>query len=218
MTEFISGALSGIIQSCVGHPFDTYKIRLQNNQKNIFNINPFRGICYPMQSAIFNCVITFGLNSKVSSYGIDEIFSGCISGAAISPIVYVSDNYKIHRQLSNNMKPPPQLIELWYKRGKTSTFLRESCAFAIYFKSFTIVDNYINNAFISGGIAGLCNWTATYPLDVIRNREIAQNINFKKALSLGNLWKGYGFCAFRAVKVNAVGFFVYDYCTKILKK
>ena len=218
MTEFISGALSGIIQACIGHPFDTYKIRLQNNQNNIFNVNPFRGIFYPMQSAIFNCAITFGINSKVRSYGIDEIYSGFISGAAISPIVYVSDSYKIHRQLNNNMKPPPQLIELWYKRGKTSTFLRESCAFAIYFKSFTIVDNHINNAFISGGIAGLCNWTATYPLDVIRNREIAQNITFKQALSLGNLWKGYGFCALRAVKVNAVGFYVYDSCRKILNK
>ena len=73
----------------------------------------------------------------------------------------------------------------------------------------------MENPLISGGIAGLCNWTATYPLDVIRNREIAQNINFREAMKMGGLWKGYSFCALRAVKVNAIGFFVYEKCCNI---
>jgi hypothetical protein len=65
---------------------------------------------------------------------------------------------------------------------------------------------------ISGGIAGLANWTITYPLDVVRNRQMATQVSFYNALKMGSLWKGYAFCAIRAIKVNAVGFYVYELC------
>ena len=67
---------------------------------------------------------------------------------------------------------------------------------------------------IAGGMAGLTNWTFTYPLDVIRNREIALNINFKEAYKMGNLFKGYGFCATRAILVNSAGFYVFEFFKK----
>ena len=212
MQDFFHGAISGVVQTIVGFPFDTLKIRIQNNEKNIFNKSLFSGISYPMRSSVANCAITFGVSSKLNSQGIDEFCSGFISGACIVPIVYVSDTYKIQRQLHANTANFYKIpwSDLMYRRGKFSTFLRESFAFAIYFKSYSVVNEYLNNSFISGGIAGLLNWTATYPLDVIRNREIAQNIKFRDAYKMGNLWKGYSFCAIRAVKVNAVGFYVYE--------
>ena len=44
---------------------------------------------------------------------------------------------------------------------------------------------------------------------------MVKNINFRTALKEGNLWRGYGLCATRAVVVNSVGFKVYDYCKNL---
>ena len=32
MNEYITGGISGICQTMVGHPFDTYKVMMQNNK------------------------------------------------------------------------------------------------------------------------------------------------------------------------------------------
>ena len=69
---------------------------------------------------------------------------------------------------------------------------------------------YNIHPFFAGGLAGLANWTASYPIDVIRSRQIASNCTVKQAYDMGNLWKGFGLCALRAILVNSVGFYVYD--------
>ena len=81
--------------------------------------------------------------------------------------------------------------------------------FGIYFSTYNYLRNKEINILTSGGIAGLTNWTLTYPIDVIRNRVYAQKINMRDAYSQGNMWKGYSLCASRAVIVNAVGYWVY---------
>lgn len=208
MSDFLCGALSGISQTLIGHPFDTYKILVQNNSKNIFSVNPFRGIAYPFCSSIINCSLTFGINDTLKKENVNPVISGFISGGAIFPIVYTSDNYKINEQLKNDKKIT--LTSLLNNKGKTASFFRESIAFSVYFYSFDKLRENNVNTFISGGISGLLNWTVTYPLDVIRNRQLAQNISFASAYNQGNLWKGYSFCAARSIKVNAVGFYVYE--------
>ena len=75
-----------------------------------------------------------------------------------------------------------------------------------------MTEDYNYDAFISGGVAGLMAWTFSYPIDVIKNRQMAKNIDFKTALKEGKLWRGYGLCAARAIVVNSVGFKAYDYC------
>ena len=70
---------------------------------------------------------------------------------------------------------------------------------------------------ISGGIAGLVNWTTTYPIDVIHARQIAQHISIKQAIKQGNLWRGFPVCATRAVLVNATTFSVYEKVKKIME-
>lgn len=215
MSDFLCGALSGVSQTLIGHPFDTYKILVQNNSKNIFSVNPFRGIAYPFCSSIINCSLTFGINDTLKKHDVHPIISGFISGAAIVPVVYTSDNYKINEQLRNDKKIT--LTSLLKNKGKTASFFRESIAFSVYFYSFDKLRENNVNTFISGGISGLLNWTVTYPLDVIRNRQLAQNISFASAYKQGNLWKGYSFCAARSIKVNAVGFYVYEKAKDILK-
>jgi hypothetical protein len=62
---------------------------------------------------------------------------------------------------------------------------------------------------------GLANRTTTYNLDVIRNRQIYQQLYFMEAMKHGKLWEGFTFCAFRALIVNSVGFYVYELCNKL---
>ncbi len=59
-------------------------------------------------------------------------------------------------------------------------------------------------------MAGLCNWTVTYPIDVIKSRQMASNISISQAFRMGNLWKGFSICAARAVIVNAIDFWIYE--------
>ena len=39
--------------------------------------------------------------------------------------------------------------------------------------------NIISKQLFAGGLAGCLNWTATYPIDVIHARQIAQHISIK---------------------------------------
>ena len=48
-----------------------------------------------------------------------------------------------------------------------------------------MTEEYDYDPFISGGVAGLLAWTLSYPIDVIKNRQMAKNIDFKSALKEG---------------------------------
>ena len=211
MNDFISGSISGLGQVAIGYPLDTYKTMMQNNTfkvKYILKTNPYAGMKYPLCGSILNCSITFGMNSYLhNQYNFDPLINGFISGALISPVVFYFDYYKVQKQLNiqNN-------FHVWKRQGKTMCFLRESIAYSVYFKTYEYFyekNNY--NPLISGGISGLVNWTITYPIDTIKTRQTAHNINIYEAYKMGKLWKGYLPCAFRAIIVNSYGFYIYQY-------
>ena len=217
MNDFICGSISGLCQIIIGYPLDTYKTMMQNNSfkiKNILKINPYVGLKYPLYGSILNCSITFGTNSYLyENYNFGSLINGFIGGGLISPIVFYFDYFKVQKQLNiqNN-------FHIWKRKGKIMCFLRESIAFSVYFKTYEILhDKNKYNSFISGGIAGLTNWTVTYPIDTIKTRQTAHNINIYDAIKIGNLWKGYLPCALRAVIVNSYGFYVYQYMHDYLK-
>jgi hypothetical protein len=83
-------------------------------------------------------------------------------------------------------------------------------AMSAYFSTYNYAKDQGLNSLASGGLAGLSNWTLTYPIEVIKNRQMAQNISIKDAISMGNIWKGYPICALRAVIVNAMNFWTYE--------
>lgn len=103
MNEYITGGVSGIFQTIVGHPFDTYKVMMQNNKLNMQTIkitNPFRGIKYPMVSSAVVCSLTFGIHNYCKKeMHFRDWFSGFIAGTAVTPIVFVSDFGKIKTQM-----------------------------------------------------------------------------------------------------------------------
>ena len=167
-----------------------------------------KGIKFPLISSTVICGINFGTYRLLRDlhYGPGE--AGFISGIIVTPIVYLSDTGKISRQLGINCNWITLLKER--KQGWTATLARESIAFGIYFKTFEECKENGIHPFFGGAAAGLANWTATYPIDSIRSRQLAYKCTIMDAIKKGNLWNGYIPCAVRAVTVNSVGFYVYD--------
>ena len=215
MNEIISGFAGGIAQTVVGHPLDTIKVLIQNKYpiKNLGIRDVYRGWRYPMvMSTLFNASL-FPINQKIYNYSNNYYISGFISGAIVSPIVYIFDVGKIKQQTNQKIR----LNDFYKTRGLFSTTLRESFAISLYFGPYYYCkDEYNMDSFFAGGIAGLTNWTLTYPIDVIRSRQISQNISFKKAFQQKNLWDGYSVCLLRAIIVNASVFKIYDITNKYL--
>lgn len=218
MNEYITGGVSGIFQAMVGHPFDTYKVMMQNNKLTVRTFketNPFRGIKYPMMSSIVVCSLTFGVHNYCKTQlSLRDGVSGFIAGTLATPLVYIADFGKIKAQ----MGLPVTWKYIFRNKGLFSTFLRESIAFSAYFEAYNFFKSNDYPIMLSGALAGLCNWTLSYPTDVIRTRQVAYNFTFKEAFKIGKLWNGYLPCAVRAIKVNAVGFYVYDSLNDILNK
>ena len=209
MSDFIAGASVGLAQVAVGHPFDTAKVLIQNKTplSGLSISNFYRGWRFPLFSAsLFNCTV-FPIYERTYKYTNNSLLSGALSGVAVTPTVFMFDIGKIRQQTAQSLK----IKDFLNTKGFYSTGLREVSAMSFYFGSyFYFKDDFNLDPFFAGGLAGLVNWTGTYPIDVIRNRQIAQNISFKKALSQKKLWSGYPVCAFRSVLVNSVNFKVYE--------
>lgn len=206
---FYAGAFSGLCQVIIGHPLDTFKVRIQN-KKSLTGLglrDYYRGIGFPTASGIIVNSIVFGSYNFFKDVTNNSIISGFLSGSVISPIVYLFDIGKTKRQINEKVK----VKMIFTNRGYPASFSRESFAFSVYFYIYEYLkEQKKQSVMLSGALAGLANWTITYPLDVIRNRQIALNISAKDAFKMGNLFNGYVPCAARALIVNAVGFYTYE--------
>jgi solute carrier family 25 carnitine/acylcarnitine transporter 20/29 len=229
MKEFLSGCASGLAQNIIGHPLDTIKVLKQNNEnttkiKNIGTL--YRGFAYPAIHSILTTGLTFEIYSNSCNYIKNENYfpnkkdnfkinfiSGFITGILISPSIYFFDIGKIKSQMNQKLK----LTHFYKTKGYPVTLLRESLATSLYLGSyFSLNEEYKLSPFYSGSLSGLINWTITYPIDLIKTRQMTYNITIKESIKIGGLWKGYYICAIRSVLVNGVGLTVYDFFKKIL--
>ena len=142
------------------------------------------------------------------------MLSGFLAGLCISPMVFLFDTGKILRQTKQEVS----IIKILKRNGKLGTFYRESIAMTFYFSTYDFLKEKNYHPMIAGAGAGITNWSITYPIDVIRSRQIAQNISFIHAYRVGNLWKGYSLCATRALLVNAGIFYTYDTVYNLIGK
>jgi solute carrier family 25 (mitochondrial carnitine/acylcarnitine transporter), member 20/29 len=215
MNDFIVGGIVGASQTIIGHPLDTIKVLMQNNKNwhGLGLVNYYRGISYPLMGSVTFTSFSFSIFNYSLNYIKSETISGAISGILISPLVYSFDVGKIKRQTNVNLK----FIDFFKNKGFISTLARETIGngsyFGLYFYSKDSLDIPI---FLSGGIAGIANWTFTYPIDTIRSRQISNNISIREAISMGNLWRGYSACLIRAFLVNSCSFYIYELCKEKL--
>ena len=85
--------------------------------------------------------------------------------------------------------------------------------------SFYVYNKYKDDygAMISGGMAGLLNWTVTLPIDCVKSRQIVNNITILEALQMGNLYVGFKYVFLRSILVNAAIYSTYDFCNSLWK-
>lgn len=209
MNEFLAGGASGLAQTIVGHPFDTLKVRIQNQkyELKLAHHKYFRGIGYPIISNTIINSILFYQYDNLKAQTANNFIAGMFSGAFVAPIIYLFDNGKALRQMGRKVTAQ----NILRGNGFYTVMARESIAFSIYFGSYEIFKNNFGfHPLLAGALSGLSNWTFTYPIDVIRNRQIVNGISAKEAYLQGELWRGFSLCAVRALIVNSVGFYVYE--------
>ena len=143
MADFLAGAISGIAQTLVGHPFDTVKVNIQNNE-SIRHFKPrdyFRGILFPMGSAFLINSIGFGTHSTMYEYNNNHVISGALAGVFASPLVHLSCIGKVKEQVGIK----PRLKDFLRMNGYTSTLIREVTGFSAYFYVYNMLrEKYYN--------------------------------------------------------------------------
>lgn len=213
MTDFAAAFCVGISETLFGYPFLTAKVLIQNREKwwghKISRY--YRGVRYPLMSSIgFNTVV-FPTENRTFNYTNSHFLSGVLAGVVVTPQMYFIDTYTIRSQTNQTVS----LSMFKGSRGFASTMCRETMALGVYFESYNRFKDQ-TGSFVAGGISGLLNWTATFPVDTVRCRQIAQRCSIVEAIKMGSLWKGYSLAATRAVWVNSISFTVFDTMYKYL--
>jgi len=208
MSDFFAGLCVGAAEVTVGHPFDTAKVLLQNNRPwwGLSLSKYYKGWKFPLvASSMYNFTV-FPVYERTLTFTHNSFISGALAGFVVTPIIFGFEVGKIYQQTNQSLKPR----DFYKSKGIQMLYTREIIAMSTYFGMYNYCRERDLHPLISGGCAGLANWTLTYPLDVIKTRQIAQQVSVKEAIIMGNLWKGYSLCAVRAVLVNAINFWVYE--------
>ena len=215
----MGGISAGVAQTAIGYPFDVIKFRLQN-RITAFPLplrHYYRGSLYPLLGAISYNGVTFSIYKFSLEKTNNSVLSGAMAGAVITPLVFIQDVGKIKKNLGQQTRISiNNFVGSTRSNGLSMAFLRETSAMAAYFSSYHKCKEYFS-PLLSGGLAGLINWTLSYPIDVLRNRQIGQQCSVLQAYKQGKLWKGYSFCAMRAIVVNAAIFYTYEETVKLFK-
>lgn len=215
-SEFIAGACNGVSQAIVGHPLDTIKVLQQNNSnwKKLKMIEFMRGVRYPLYYKIVTKSLCFDLDNRIQ---IKNDFSrNAVVGLSLSPFTHLIDLFKIYRQNGQSIKKINYYDFINY-RAFCCTVSRDVISYSLYIPTFMYMKNQDYGTLVSAGIAGFINWTASYPIDVIRTRQITNNKNtIIESIKMGSLLKGYNACALRGVITTIVGFTVYEKILELL--
>lgn len=215
MSDIISAFGVGISETIIGHPFNTAKVLIQNNKKwyGLPLKQYYRGVRYPLMSGTFFNMMVFPIKERTYKYTNSYFLSGIIGGLIVSPPMFFVDTFTIKRQTNQNVG----LSMFKGAKGFQMTMSREMVALSLYFGIYHWMrDDLKYNSLIAGGASGLSNWTVSYPLDVIRSRQIAQRITIKEAIKMGNFWKGFPIAATRSVVVNSMSFTVFENLKKYI--
>ena len=215
MTDFVAASCVGLAQIGVGHPFDTSLTLIQNKRKwwGLPIKSYYRGWKFPMTSSIVFNATVFPIVERTQQYTGSVFLSGLLAGVCVAPFMYCFEYGKIRKQTQQ----PVTINGLLNNSGRIAMLSREMVAMSSYFGMYNYMRDNNYHVLLSGGMAGLANWTLTYPIEVVKNRQLAQNISIRQALSQRNIWKGYPICATRAVLVNAVNFWTYETVKNLLE-
>lgn len=205
LSELAGGALAGVAQTLVGHPFDTIKTRMQQRSSAPSRFvwkGLYRGALPAFYSSIYLNASLFPLLSYFDGNEEGRVISGTAAGVIVSPFLFELDRKKILLQTSTKV---PRTIA-----GLALTAARESVGMCTYWTSYVFLRNEKEyHPLFAGGVAGVLSWGASYNLDVLKTRTIAGE-SLKEAIKRGRLWKGLPITLCRAFVVNAFVFYAYE--------
>ena len=225
--QFVSSVCAGIAQIISGQPFDTIKSYSQSNGlqqtqrllMSSFSHSPrmlfrflYRGATSTVQNSISNNIVVFNSFNMCRNQNLSIAQSGFMAGLAVTPTTFLFDGCKILQQVKTVSSP--SVRHMFYRHGLFSTALRESVGLSAHFSGYFVARyTWELSPLVAGGIAGFSNWTCSYPIDVVRTRQIAFDISIPRAIQTIN-WKGaaaaYPVCALRAVAVNSSVFWTFE--------
>jgi hypothetical protein len=226
-----SSFIAGGVQTILGHPLDTIKTRIQiynTGYKNtIYNLYKKEGIRSFYKGGLFpfisgcsqNCFI-FSTEDYLQNYFNNHIYTGFISGSISSIITSPAELIKcqIQQEKSSHLKIK-NVISIMKKKnivlstGLSSTFIRDSIGFSIYFGSYNYFQDKYNNPLINGGLAGMMSWIYSYPIDVIKTHKQIYNLPYKTIINniqINKYIKGIDIVLIRSFVVNAGIFYLYE--------
>lgn len=210
MNESISGMVAGGVSTLIGHPLDTIKTWKQNSNSNIkFNIkNILRGYKYPLLSSITFNGYLFGINNYINNnYYDNHLVSGAITGFSFSFLVNPFELYKVRKQCGKKVLYTSNPL-----RGICMTLPRETIGCSFYFGTYNYLKNNNVEPLFGGAIAGIVSWTVSYPFDTMKTKiQLHNKLSYKQAFKQGNYWKGFNYCILRAVIVNSIVLYTYEY-------
>lgn len=205
--ELLHGFVSGIGQSIIAHPFDTYKTWLQVSHIEKPSIRGlYRGFAYP---AFSNSLIS-GFAFKFYEYGKEtnvphnKILGGFYAGVITGLLSSVVEYKKIKEQLSINTKFNKECI--------ITMLMREIPACIFYYPMYDYLKNKNYSTLISGGIAGVSCWLSSYWADVL-NTHVMSGSSLKSTilkLTLKDYFRGILVVIPRAFFINATGYYFYE--------
>lgn len=195
-----NGWVLGVTQTIVGHPLDTLKTWKQSNIKTKISLSSlYRGAFYPFISSVFLNQISFDLleynrKNKLPNY-LNYLSVGVLNGIILTPLEY----WKVREQ--HNL--PKSIIP----KGFGLTLMREIPGASTYFYCLDYTVKNKINPFLGGGMAGICSWLITYPIDVFKTRYQV-DVPLKEIIR--KPWfTGLSYCLLRSFLTNGIGFLIF---------
>ena len=103
-------------------------------------------------------------------------------------------------------------------RGLGLTAARDTPSFAFYFLSFEWLCRKMQaqtgaevgtlGLLFAGGMAGICAWVVTYPIDVMKSKIQAD---------MKNQYKGFADCCIQSYRINGMRAFTTGFCSTVLR-
>ena len=139
--NYISGALSGALNSIIINPIEDYKINKQVNQQ--FKFKPFKGLYLTTIRDSIGCCIYFGMYHKLREKKFSPLISGGVCGVSSWLCTYPIDVIKTRIQSSNlTLNESIRLRGYW--KGISYCCLRSSMGNSIIFCCYELLqkNNY----------------------------------------------------------------------------
>ncbi|KAI3623149.1 hypothetical protein CBS14141_003932 [Malassezia furfur] len=253
--EFFAGTAGGIASVVVGHPFDTVKTRLQAQApvgpaQPLLPGVPLLAIHYTGTLNAFGRIVreerVVGLYKGVLSPM--TFLAGVASGIGSALITSPMELFKIQQQINTSATQRTTYMQaiagVWRAGGLRAFFhgFGATCVrdvgYGPYFFTYALLNRWmllghsetrpeLSNAemAVSGALAGVVGWLATYWADVVKTRIQAEPISsfrnhtpgFWPVLratyrqgGLGALFAGASTTVLRAIPANAALFVVYE--------